>query len=83
MTTAKEIIRDVPQAYLDSTVNDVDQAELAKVMKEWRELAPFLDITSPEEEEIAEKYPGDLRLQNVKHSGNGRKKMAVRQHIGG
>ena len=63
MTTAKEIIEDIPQAYLDSTVEDVDQAELAKVMREWRELAPFLDITPPEEEEIAEKYQGDLRLQ--------------------
>lgn len=63
MTTANEIIKGIPQACLNSTVNDVHLAELAKVMKEWQELAPFLDITPAEEEEIAEKYQGDLRLQ--------------------
>ena len=84
MTTAREIIEDIPQTCLDSTVDDVHQAELAKVMKEWRELAPFLDITPPEEEEIAEKYEGDLRLQKREALRKLREeKMVVRQHIGG
>ena len=64
MPTAKQIcdsIRD--RSLLDFTVEDIHLDHLAKEMTEWREIAPKLDITPAEEEEIAEKHRGHLRLQ--------------------
>ena len=63
MATAKEVCKGVPRSYLDRVVSDIHVAQLAKIMNEWQELAPFLDLTPTEEEEIIERYRGRLQLQ--------------------
>ena len=64
MPTAKEICDSIgDRSLLDSTVEDIHLDNLAREMTEWREIAPRLEITPPEEEEIVEKHQGNLRLQ--------------------
>ena len=63
MATAKKICESLPQMCLDSTVSDEHIAELAKSMTKWRDLAPFLNLTEAEQEEIVEQHQRDLRLQ--------------------
>ena len=63
MATAKEVCKGVPKSYLDRVVTDIHVAQLAKIMNEWQELAPFLDLTPTEEEEIVERYKDRLKLQ--------------------
>ena len=54
MSTVKEICEGVPQSRLDSPISDIHIAQLASVMTEWEELAPFLNLTPAEEREIVE-----------------------------
>ena len=64
MATAKEICEGVPKSCLDRAVSDIHIAQLAKIMTvDWQELAPFLEITPAEEDEIVEQYRGRLQLQ--------------------
>ena len=63
MSTVKTICDSLPPLCLDHTISDLHIAEMAKVMTEWQELAPFLDITRAEENEIVEQYRGRLQLQ--------------------
>ena len=63
MATAKEICEGIPKSCLDRAVSDIHIAQLAKIMTEWQELAPFLDLSPAEEEDIVEQYRGRLQLQ--------------------
>ena len=63
MATAKDICQSVPNWHLDLTVSDEHVAEIAKNMRKWRELAPFLKLSPAEEEDIVEQYERDLPLQ--------------------
>ena len=63
MATAKDICQSVPNWCLDLTVSDEHVAEIAKNMRKWRELAPFLKLTPAEEEDIVEQHERDLPLQ--------------------
>ena len=63
MAAAKEICEGVPKSCLDRTVSDIHIAQLAKIMTEWQELAPFLGLSQSEEENIVERYRGRLQLQ--------------------
>ena len=60
---AEEIMDKIPQSRLDSPVEDIDIAKLAREMTEWQELAPFLGLTPAEEREIVERYRDRLQLQ--------------------
>ena len=61
--TAKEVIESIRSPRLDSPVDDIDIAQVAKVMTDWEEMAPFLGLTPAEENEIVERYRDRLRLQ--------------------
>ena len=63
MTTAEAICQSVPNWCLNLTVSDEHIAEIAKNMTKWQELAPFLNLTKAEEEDIVEQYQCDLPLQ--------------------
>ena len=63
MSTVKEICDGVPQSLLDSPISDIHIAQIANVMTEWEELAPFLGLTPAEESEIVERYRGRFNLQ--------------------
>ena len=68
MPTAKEIFDSIPPSIascLDSTINDIHLAQLAKVMTEWRNLAPFLGLTPADKREIAENLRGDFLRQKL------------------
>ena len=63
MSMAEEIMDNIPASLLDSAVEDIDIAKLAREMTKWQELAPFLGLTPDEEEEIVERYRYRLQLQ--------------------
>ena len=53
MSTAKEICEGVPRSLLDSPVSDIHLSDIASHIIEWRELAPYLELSG-----VAR--PGDL-----------------------
>ena len=59
----KDVLRGVSEADRASPITDVHIAMIAKETTRWERLAPFLDLSEAEEEEIAEDYKGDYELQ--------------------
>ena len=76
--TAKDICAIVSPRLLDTTVSDIHLADVVSHFHEWEELAPYLDLTETDEEDIKTKYsdrPGLMRreaLRTWKHK-NGSK----------
>ena len=63
MSTAKEICEGVPRSLLDSPVSDIHLSDIALHITEWRELAPYLDLSEVEEKDIVDTYPNHPKLQ--------------------
>ena len=49
---ANRVLRKVPGELLDSQVNDIHLALIARDLKRWEELAPLLGLTEAQEEEV-------------------------------
>ena len=63
MSTAKEICEGVSRSLLDSPVNDIHLSDIASHITEWRQLAPYLDLSEVEEKDIVDTYPDRPKLQ--------------------
>ena len=63
MSTAEEICEGVSRSLLDSPVNDIHLSDIASHITEWRELAPYLDLSEVEEKDIVDTYPDRPKLQ--------------------
>ena len=63
MTTIEEICKGIRRSVLDSPVSDIHLAHIASHMTEWQEMAPFLDLSSVDENDIVERYPRRPNLQ--------------------
>ena len=63
MSTAKEICQGVQRSLLDSPVSDIHLSDIASHITEWRELAPYLDLSEVEEKDIVDSYPERPKLQ--------------------
>ena len=63
MSTTKEVCEGVPRSLLDSPVSDVHLSDIALHITEWRELAPYLDLSEVEEKDIVDSYPTRPKLQ--------------------
>ena len=63
MSTAEEICEGVPRSLLDSPVSDIHLSDIASKITEWRELAPYLDLSEVEEKDIVDSYPDRPKLQ--------------------
>ena len=63
MSTAIEICEGVPRSLLDSPVSDIHLCSIASHIIEWRELAPYLDLSDVEEKDIVSSYPDRPKLQ--------------------
>ena len=61
--TAKEICEGVPQKVLDTVVSDVHISDIASQITDWRELAPYLDISEVVEKDIVDLYQKFPNLQ--------------------
>ena len=59
----KDVLRGVSEADRASPITDVHIAMIAKETTRWKRLAPFLDLSEADEEEIAEDYKDDYELQ--------------------
>ena len=60
--TAKDICASVSPRLLDTTVLDIHLADVVSHFHEWEELAPYLDLTETDEEDIKTKYANRPRL---------------------
>ena len=63
MSTVKEICEGVPRSLLDSPISDIHLSDIASHITEWRELAPYLDLSEVEEKDIVDSYPNRPKLQ--------------------
>ena len=63
MTTAEDICQGIPSERLDSSITDIQIADLASDLKTWEELTPYLGLTPADEEEIQVDYQGRYGLQ--------------------
>ena len=65
MSNAKEICEGVPRPLLDSPVSDIHLSDIASHITEWRELAPYLDLSEVEEKDIhvVDSNPNSPKLQ--------------------
>jgi hypothetical protein len=63
MSNTKEICEGVPRSLLDSPVSDIHLSDIASKITEWRELAPYLDLSEVEEKDIVDSYPNRPKLQ--------------------
>ena len=63
MATAKEICKRVPSRLLESRVTEHHIGEIANNLVEWEIIAPYLNLTEAEQQEIHEDYPGRYNLQ--------------------
>ena len=63
MSTEEDLFRGVSEADRTSPITDIHIAMIAKEMTCWESLAPFLQITKGEEEEIARDYKHKYELQ--------------------
>ena len=61
--TVKDICDGVPRSLLDLPVSDIHICDIASQVKDWQELAPYLDISEIAEKDIVDKYPERPRLQ--------------------
>ena len=67
--TAKDICASVSPRLLDTTVSDIHLADVVPHFHEWEELAPYLDLTETDEEDIKTKYsnrPGLMRREALR-----------------
>ena len=60
--TAKDICASVSPRLVDTTVSDIHLADVVSHFHEWEELAPYLDLTETDEEDIKTKYSNRPRL---------------------
>ena len=61
--TVQDICDGVPRSLLDSPVSDVHICDIASHVKDWQELAPYLDISEIEEKDIIDTYVERPKLQ--------------------
>lgn len=62
--TVEEICKDVPQSLLDSPVSDIHILDIAsRIIKDWQEIAPDLDICETEEKDILDTNPKRPKYQ--------------------
>ena len=59
----KRICEGVPDKLLDSRVNDLHLAEIARDLVEWEKVAPYFHITESEQKEIKEDFKDRYNLQ--------------------
>ena len=60
--TAKDICASVSPRLVDTTVSDIHLADVVSHFHEWVELAPYLDLTETDEEDIKTKYTDRPKL---------------------
>ena len=60
--TAKVICASVSSRLLDTTVSDINLADVVSHFHEWEELAPYLGLTETEEKDIKTKYTDRPKL---------------------
>ena len=58
---ATDVLKQIPRELLDSPVSDTHVAEISRQLVKWEELAPWLELTPAEEEEV--KRSGDYGHQ--------------------
>ena len=63
MTTIEEICEGIRRTVLDSPISDIHLAHIASHMTEWQEMAPFLDLSPVDKNDIVERYPRRPNLQ--------------------
>ena len=63
MSTIEEICQGIQRSLLDSPVSDIHLAHIASHLTEWQEMAPFLDLTQVDENDIVERFPRRPKLQ--------------------
>ena len=63
MSSAREICEGVQRSLLDSPIRDIHLSDIASKITEWRELAPYLDLSEVEEKDIVDSYPDRPKLQ--------------------
>lgn len=63
MATAKEIYKQVPSRLLESHVTEHHIGEIANNLVEWETVAPYIDLTEAEQQEIQRDYPSRYNLQ--------------------
>ena len=61
MSRAADVLKQIPRELLDSPVSDKHVAEISRQLVKWEELAPWLELTPAEEEEV--KRSGDYGHQ--------------------
>ena len=66
--TAKDICASVSPRLLVTTVSDIHLADVVSHFHEWEELAPYLDLTETDEEDIKTKYSNRPRLMGLDES---------------
>ncbi len=65
MTNLGDLLRDVPPQQLDQPCSDEHLRDIALSITEWQTIAPFLELSEVDEEEIKCKYPHLLIRQNL------------------
>ena len=63
MSTAKEICDSLSRSILDSPVSDIHLSDISSRITEWRILAPYLDISDVDEEDIITRNHNHPELQ--------------------
>ena len=63
LITVREICEGIPRSLLDSPVSDIHICDIASRVKDWQELAPYLDISEIDEKDIVDTYHERPRLQ--------------------
>ena len=63
MSNTKGICEGIPRSLLDSPVSDIHLSDIASHITEWRELAPYLDLSEVVEKDIVDSYPNRPKLQ--------------------
>ena len=63
MSTAKEIYDSLSRSILDSPVSDIHLSEISSHITEWQVLAPYLDISDVDEEDIITRNHNHPELQ--------------------
>lgn len=63
MDVSSAICKDVPCSLLEKTVPISLLDEVAHALVDWEELGPYLDLTSAEQNEIRQNFPGQYLLQ--------------------
>ena len=83
MTTAYAILSEIPKELRNCSVSDIHLVKVAEELKKWEDLAPFLKLSPPEEEEIKNDFKGDYKSQKRESLRKWKEKNGSRATYGG